>query len=485
MPETGRYKLLLVEDTPALARTYQGFLMDEPYDVQHVETGRDALAALAKSPPDAVILDLKLPDMDGMEIMKVMTDRGLACPVIVITAHGSVNTAVEAIRAGATDFLVKPFNTERFKVTLRNSLEKQQLVSIVKTYREEIDRQEFQGFIGSSLPMQAAYRSIESAASSTATVFVTGESGTGKEVCATAVHALSKRSKGPLVPINCAAIPRDLMESEIFGHVKGAFTGASSDHHGAASRADGGTLFLDEVCEMDPRLQSKLLRFVQTGSFTKVGGTRMEQVDVRFVCATNRDPMAEVAAGRFREDLYYRLHVIPIHLPPLRERDGDLLEIAKRLLADYADQEGKRFTSLTPETEAVLAAYAWPGNVRELQNVMRNVVVLQDGDAVTPEMLPATLAPRSAAETLEPAVEPAPAPEPARSTPRPGSGKAKNITELASLIRPLDEIEREAIERAIELCGGDVRKAAVFLGIAPATIYRRRKAWDEEAGAQS
>ena len=200
----GRHSLLLVEDTPALARTYQGFLMDEPYDVQHVETGREALAALNKSLPDAVILDLKLPDMDGMDILKEITTRGLPCPVVVITAHGSISTAVDAIRGGATDFLVKPFNGERLKVTLRNSLEKRQLETIVKTYREEIDRHQFQGFIGSSLPMQAVYRSIESAARSSATVFVTGESGTGKEVSAAAVHALSNVAPG----LSCRSIVR-------------------------------------------------------------------------------------------------------------------------------------------------------------------------------------------------------------------------------------------------------------------------------------
>ena len=462
--------------------------MDEPYDVQHVETGREALAALNKSLPDAVILDLKLPDMDGMDILKEMTSRGLPCPVVVITAHGSINTAVEAIRAGATDFLVKPFNGERLKVTLRNSLEKRQLETIVETYREEIDRHRFQGFIGSSLPMQAVYRSIESAARSSATVFVTGESGTGKEVSAAAVHALSTRSSGPFVPINCAAIPKDLIESEIFGHMKGAFTGATANRDGAATQADGGTLFLDEICEMDPQLQSKLLRFVQTGSFSKVGGSRMEQVDVRFVCATNRDPRAEVAAGRFREDLFYRLHVIPIHLPPLRERDGDLLEIANQFLQDYAKEEQKSFTSLATETEAVLSGYAWPGNVRELQNVLRNVVVLHDGEAVTPDMLPMALAQHTSEPRPDPVAQTTPIPAPAVETApvppaRNASGKSGDITELASLIRPLADLEREAIEQAIDLCGGDVRKAAVFLGIAPATIYRRRKAWDDEAKA--
>jgi two-component system repressor protein LuxO len=472
MSEDSRARVLLVEDTPALARTYQGFLMDEPHRLEAVETGAAALAALEAEPPEAMILDLKLPDMNGMEILRMVGERELDCPVIVITAHGSITTAVEAIRAGASDFLVKPFTAERLRVTLANALEKRALAGIVRTYRETIDRRAFQGFIGSSLAMQAVYRGIESAAASRATVFITGESGTGKEVCANAIHALSACKDGPFVPINCAAIPRDLIESEIFGHVKGAFTGAVADRIGAARQAHGGTLFLDEICEMDPLLQTKLLRFVQTGSFTRVGGTRPEQVEVRFVCATNRDPLAEVAAGRFREDLYYRLHVVPIHLPPLRERGDDILEIARHLLAEYAGLEGKAFTRLSPEAEQALMAHPWPGNVRELQNVLRNAVVLHEGETLEADMLPLRPSGRAA--------PPNAAAAPPSPIAMPRAGRDAEIGELAKLIRPLAELEREAIERAVELCGGDVRKAAVFLGIAPATIYRRKKTWEEQ-----
>ena len=467
------HDILLVEDTPALARTYQGFLRDGPYAVRHVETGEAAFAAIDTEAPEAILLDLRLPDMNGMEILTKLRAEGSPTPIIVITAHGSMNTAIEAMRAGASDFLVKPFSAERLKVTLENALEKQQLIRTVETYREKIDRKEFEGFLGSSLAMQAVYRSIESAAVSDATVFVTGESGTGKELCALAVHRLSRRRAGPLVPINCAAIPRELMESEIFGHVKGAFTGAHAERKGAASLADGGTLFLDEICEMDPMLQSKLLRFIQTGGFTKVGGSRAEQVDVRFVCATNRDPLAEIAAGRFREDLYYRLHVIPIHLPPLRERADDVIEIARTLLDDYAAQEGKHFRGFAPEVEQVLRTSPWPGNVRQLQNLIRNVVVLHDGDTVTPDLLPEfpvkTETPPSGQDV---AGEPDPARDAASVSVLPD-----DLGELAKLIRPLEQIERQAIEQATELCGGDVRKAAVFLGIAPATIYRKLKSW--------
>ena len=278
------------------------------------------------SHPTPWLLDLRLPDMDGLEVLAEIARRGMTLPVVVITAHGSVETAVSAIRAGASDFLVKPISGERLRVTLHNHLEKQRLAAVVDTYRTRIDRDRFEGFIGASLAMQAVYRSIESAAASDATVFFTGESGTGKEVGARAIHDLGRRRGKAFHPLNCAAIPKDLIESEIFGHVKGAFTGAVSDRPGAARLADGGTLFLDEICEMDPFLQTKLLRFVQTGAFTPVGGTRSEQVDVRFVCATNRDPLAEMRAGRFREDLFYRLHVVPIHMPPLCERGEDVLD---------------------------------------------------------------------------------------------------------------------------------------------------------------
>lgn len=466
-------KILLVEDTPALARTYCGYLRNEPVDIDHVETGQAALDALKQDVPDAILLDLKLPDMDGLDILRNLAPELRTCPVIVITAHGSVNTAVEAMQAGAADFLVKPFNAERLKVTLRNQLEKRQLTEIVKTYEETSSRPEFEGFLGSSLIMQSVYHAIQSAAASEATVFITGESGTGKEVCAAAVHNRSKRRSGPFVPINCAAIPADLIESEIFGHVKGAFTGAIADRKGAAEAADGGTLFLDEICEMDVSLQSKLLRFVQTGSFTKVGSSKPQTVDIRIICATNRDPLTEVQAGRFREDLYYRLHVIPLALPPLRERGDDVLEIGRHYLAVYSGQEAKNFTDFDADGEAALLAYGWPGNVRELQNVIHQTVVMHDAETVAASMLTlpdggSPIGTSTAGRTIQ---------ESQSSDAAQTDPNSAGLEELAKTIRPLDDVEREMITRAIRLCGGDVRKAAVFLGIAPATVYRKLKKW--------
>ena len=284
-----RPRVLLVEDTPPLARLYQEYLRFEEIDLEAVECGQDALDAINRDEPDAILLDLRLPDMDGLEILRWIRERDLQSEVVIITAHGSVSTAVEAMRNGAYDFLVKPFSSDRLTVTLKNALERRALKQIVVDMTPK-RHGAFAGFVGSSMVMQDVYRLIERAAPSTASVFVTGESGTGKELCAEAIHTLSPRSQARLVAINCAAIPHDLLESEIFGHVKGAFTGAVSTRLGAAAQADGGTLFLDEICDMAPDLQAKLLRFVQSGVFQPVGSSEPQKVNVRFVCATNRDP---------------------------------------------------------------------------------------------------------------------------------------------------------------------------------------------------
>jgi two-component system repressor protein LuxO len=350
-------------------------------------------------------------------------------------------------------------------VTLRNALDRQRLASLVERIRDDFQRDHYHGFIGSSLPLQALYRIIDSAAPSRATIFITGESGTGKELCAEAIHRQSDRRDGPFVALNCGAIPRDLMESEIFGHVRGAFTGATRDRIGAAQQAHGGTLFLDEIAELDPDLQTKLLRFVQTGCIQRVGSSQLVKVDVRFICATNRDPQQEVAEGRFREDLYYRLHVIPIHLPPLRERPGDIPLLANHFLRKFAAEEGKGFRALTPDAESVFLDYDWPGNIRQLQNVIRNVVVLFNGEQVTREMLPAPLngVPGGGQRIV-----------PGRA--RTGTARMDGV----EAIRPLHVIEREAIERAIQLCDGNIPRAAALLEVSPSTLYRKRQAWESD-----
>jgi DNA-binding NtrC family response regulator len=475
MASPNTQRVLLVEDTTSLARVYIEYLRKEPYEVTHVETGKAALAAIEQQLPDAILLDLALPDMNGLDILKQVRSQQLPTSVVVITAHGSITNAVDAMRSGAYDFLVKPFSADRLVVTLRNALERQRLTSIVETLKDDFGRDQYYGFIGASLPMQAVYRIIDSAAASRATIFITGESGTGKEVCAQAIHQRSPRREKAFVAINCAAIPRDLMESEIFGHVKGAFTGAVADRDGAAKRADQGTLFLDEICEMDLDLQSKLLRFVQTGSFVKVGGHVTDKVDVRFICASNRDPLKEVEVGRFREDLYYRLHVIPVHLPPLRDRDEDVVSIARYFLTLFAKEEGKRFQGFAPEVEAVVRTYSWPGNVRQLQNVLRNVVVLNDGETVSADMLPPPL------NQLDSNVRSVRVPAAAVGAPATGPSIVGDGTVAG--IRPLWQVEKDVIEEAIRICQGNIPRAATHLGISASTIYRKRMSWQAEAKA--
>lgn len=454
--------LLLVEDSGSLAAVYQGYLRKENLQLIHKETGGEALQYLAAQVPNVLLLDLKLPDMDGMDILKHIHEQDMPCSVVIITAHGSVDVAVDAMRYGAFDFIEKPFNAKRLLVTVRNALDRQKLNNLVESYRENFDRDRYHGFIGSSLTMQAVYSTIDNAAASKATVFITGESGTGKEVCAEALHKQSPRKDQPFIALNCAAIPRDLMESEVFGHVKGAFTGAAAERKGAAGQAHGGTLFLDEICEMDMDLQSKLLRFIQTGSYQKVGGSQLEHVDIRFVCATNRDPWLEVQAGRFREDLFYRLHVIPIALPALRERDQDVLEIARHFLLEYAKEEGKSFVRLAPEVEMTFLDYYWPGNIRQLLNVIRNIVVLHQAEEVTLAMLPPPLNSLPAKEQVKPVANP----------------KIQASSEDGSSdIQPFWVTEKQTIERAIALCNGNIPKASSLLELSASTVYRKLQAW--------
>ncbi|PWC32811.1 sigma-54 dependent transcriptional regulator [Azospirillum sp. TSO35-2] len=461
MSPSKKRRILLIEDTVPLAKLYIEFLRAESREVMHCTRGQEALDAAAAAPPDAVILDLKLPDMDGLEVLRALQARDASVSVVIITAHGSIDLAVEAMKLGAFDFIVKPFNADRLNLTLRNALERRALTRIVEDYRKDLDRGRFHGFIGGSPEMQAVYRTIESVAASRANVFITGESGTGKEVAAQAIHRASPRRDRPFVALNCAAIPKNLLESEIFGHVKGAFTGAAGDRPGAALLADGGTLFLDEICEMPVDLQSKLLRFVQTGAVTPVGSGQEARVDVRFVAATNRDPLAEVQAGRFREDLYYRLHVIPLALPPLRDRGDDVIEIARSFLVDYAREEGKSLASFAPEVEARLRAHDWPGNVRQLQNVVRNVVVLHDGPQVTLDMLPALVAGADG---------------PAGGGPG-GGGPVGDPVADDEAVQPLWRVEKDMIQRALRLTGDDVPRAALMLEISPSTIYRKLQQW--------
>ena len=469
---TSTPKVLLVEDTASLAATYQVYVSDLPIQLLVAEDGETAKSLIDSERPDILLLDLVLPDISGQDILQWMKEIDIDTDVIVMTAHSTVEVAVEVMQSGAQDFLEKPFDKTRLRTTLNNALEKRRLRNYVSTIKETFERNSYHGFIGASLPMQAVYRIIDAAAPSTATVFITGESGTGKEVCAEAIHRAGNRAEKPFIAINCGAIPHDLMESEIFGHTKGAFTGATSDRKGAAALADGGTLFLDEIGEMDMDLQTKLLRFVQTGRFQKVGGSQEEQVNVRFICATNRDPLKEVEAGRFREDLYYRLHVVPISLPTLRERSDDIMLIANHFLVKYATEEGKQFREFTPEAEVVFRHYSWPGNVRQLQNVIRNIVVLHNGEKVELAQLPPPLDTSLSQQEIE------------GITPQMATAQTASVLSSGGIVidrvRPLALVEREVIEHAINHCDGNIPKAAAMLEVSPSTIYRKKQAWDEQ-----
>jgi two-component system repressor protein LuxO len=463
--------VLVVEDTLSLARIYLRYLEQAGVAARLAASLAEARDAVKRFQPDAVLCDLQLPDGDGMTLVEEIRREDARTAVIVITANSSIETAVAAIHAGADDFLTKPFDAPRLETTLTNALDRRRLSRVVELLGGDDlggDRlsERFEGFIGADMTMRAVYRVIDLSARSSAPVFITGENGTGKELCAEAIHRRSARRDAPLIAVNCAAIPRDLVESELFGHARGAFTGAVRDRTGLVAQADGGTLFLDEVCEMEPAIQAKLLRFVQTGAIQPVGGSGTVRIDARLICATNRHPLEEVRAGRFREDLYYRLHVLPVHLPPLRERGRDVLLIARHLLARIAEQEGTGKRELSPDAESRLLHGTWPGNIRQLQNVLRGVVVLNDKPVITAEMLPDDLGGESA--------QPGNRSVPYRD--KPGVPDDDRIL-------PLAEVEREAVERAIRLCGGNLSQAAQKLGINVSTIHRKRRLWLADAEA--
>ncbi|ENO1831054.1 sigma-54-dependent Fis family transcriptional regulator [Vibrio vulnificus] len=496
-----RAKVLLVEDSTSLAILYKQYVKDGPYDIFHVETGRDAIQFIERNTPQLVILDLKLPDMSGEDVLDWINQNDVPTAVIIATAHGSVDIAVSLMNKGAEDFLEKPIKADRLKTSIAVHLKRAKLEHLVENIQSRFDRPRYHGFIGACLPMQAVYKTIDSVAPTTASVFINGESGTGKEVCAEAIHKQSLRKDQPFIAINCGAIPRDLMESEIFGHLKGAFTGATTDRKGAAMLANGGTLFLDELCEMELEMQKKLLRFLQTGTFTPLGGSREIKVDVRIICATNRDPLKEVEEGRFREDLYYRVHVVPIEMPPLRERGNDIVELANHFLKTYAKEDGKKFNSISKEAQSILKKYNWPGNVRQLQNIIRNIVVLNDDNQLNMEHLPAQLTTKP--QTVKEPAKLSTPPQPVQAViqeMRNGhealnhhsletqTSKANPLAHNAfhhsdGSIRPMWQIEREAIQNAIAFCDGNVISAAVMLELSPSTVYRKKQAWEAEENA--
>ncbi|MEO1472478.1 MAG: sigma-54 dependent transcriptional regulator [Pseudomonadota bacterium] len=460
-----RKRLLIVEDTPSLARTYESHLRTDFDEITVVQTGEAANAALSIDMPDCVLLDLKLPDVDGMELLDRWSALPLNAPVVVITANGSISVAVDAMKRGASNFVVKPTTKDRLRMTVSNAINGFQLKKPVDVVPSTSGTPDFCGIVGQSLAMQGVFNSLESAAPSKASVFITGETGTGKELVARAVHALSPRRSARFVAINCGAIPKDLIESEVFGHVKGAFTGATSDRVGAAELAEGGTLFLDELGEMPVDLQPKLLRFLQLGEYNRVGETKVRRANIRIVAATNRDPLDAVRSGRLREDLYYRLHVIPVSLPPLRERGADILLLAEQFLSQFAKEEGKQFSGFSRDAEEWMLSHAWPGNVRELENLVRQLVVLKaEGELCRADF---------------PQLATGSATVPQASNVVAQIGLAAAGLEPEHGLEPLWLTEKKAIERAIALSRGNIVAAAKKLQIDPSTIYRKKATWEK------
>lgn len=455
---------LIIEDDILLADHCKDLLHLDGWQAMTANSAGEGLEILRNNPPHALLLDIYLPDANGLDILDIINKERIPVVVVVMTGKGSVDLAVSAMRRGAFDFFEKPVETVRLLTTMGNALQHQQAKIIIQQYEESAMRGSLHKMIGVSLPMQTVFRIIDSVAQSKASVFITGASGTGKELCAEAIHKQSRRSNKPFITINCAAIPNQLMESEIFGHVKGAFSDAMDHRQGAASMAEGGTLFLDEICEMDLELQGKLLRFIQSGSIKKVGSDQEETVDIRFICATNRDPREQINKGSFREDLFFRLHVVPIPLPSLHERGEDVLLLAQHFLVKHAKEEGKKFRSIAADAATAFLQHEWPGNVRELQNIIQHSVVIHDGKKLRKEHLPPPLdnitsqQPYSAKTLLN---------------------TSPNI-QLPSQIIPLQQLEMNAIEEAITKCGGNIKLAAELLQVDQSTIYRKRSKWKQK-----
>ncbi|MGI9430828.1 MAG: sigma-54-dependent transcriptional regulator [Myxococcota bacterium] len=387
--------ILVVDDEPGVQESLRMLLKSEG-DVTIAGDVEAALQEVSHTPPDLVLLDLVMPGRSGLDLLAELNERDVRAPVVVLTATNTVNAAVEAMKRGAADFITKPFELDALRIKVRNLLEKGELEREVERLRDEVeDRQQLGGLVGRSDVMREIFRTVERIAKAEATVLITGESGTGKELVARAIHDYSKRLDGPFIAVNCGAIPRELIESELFGHEKGAFTGATDRRIGRIESADGGTLFLDEIGELDPSVQVKLLRALQERTFERVGSSESTSVDVRIVAATNRDLAQEVADGNFREDLYYRVNVVPVALPPLRERREDI-----RLLAETFVGRAEPKKKLSRAALAAFEGYNWPGNVRELENAIEHGLALCDGDEIGQADLPISVGRTGQAEAL-------------------------------------------------------------------------------------
>jgi two-component system, NtrC family, response regulator HydG len=435
--ETGKARpRVVVADDEASARSGLGTLLrDEGFDVILAEDGPTALARVQESAPDILVTDLRMPGMDGIELLRRAREANPDLIVVLMTAFAEVETAVRAMQEGAEHYLTKPLQIDELILVLRRALDRRTLRNEATELRARLkDRLRFDNIVGTSPAMQEVFNVVEQVAPTRATVLITGESGTGKELVAQAIHENSPRAAAPFVKLHCASLAETLLESELFGHEKGAFTGAAGRREGRFKQADGGTLFLDEIGEISPAVQVKLLRFLQEKTFERVGGNETIRVDVRIIAATNRDLASEVASGKFREDLYYRLNVVNIEMPPLRARPSDLLPLATHFLERFSKENGKRIDGFADDAVERITSYRWPGNVRELENIIERAVVLCDSATLTAKHLPAGV---SAATR--------------------GGMRIPGST--------MEEIERHAIVTTLEACGGRTTQAAQMLDI--------------------
>jgi two-component system, NtrC family, response regulator AtoC len=455
--------VLIVDDELNIRRVLAAMLARDGYEVTTAADGEQALAVLQKTPVHVVVTDLVMPRVGGMELLQRVGAEFPDVPVIMITAHGTVDSAVAALKAGAFDYVTKPFEQEELKKVIAKA-----------TRAHDLERQnvhpgaaegERPPLVGQSVAMRQVDDIVAKVADSPSTVLITGESGTGKELIARELHQRSSRKDKPLIKVNCAAIPKDLVESELFGYEKGAFTGAVGSKPGRFELADGGTLFLDEIGEIPVEMQVKLLRALQESEFERVGGIKTIRVDVRLIAATNRDLKALIADGRFREDLYYRLAVVPISLPPLRERKGDIPLLVAHFVKKYDRRLGKRVVGVDEEAMQMLLAYSWPGNIRELENLMERSVLFADGPVIEGSSLPDALRERPAG-----AQTPIAAVGPLGAIAAPSGASMKEIVRQAQA-----ELERELITRALEETGGNVTRAAKRLQISRKSLQVKMK----------
>jgi len=489
-------RVLIVDDDPVQRRLLENIVTRTGYEAVVAEGGDAAVALLAGADRfDAVVLDLVMPDLDGLGVLAKMREASLTTPVIVQTAHGGIDNVVTAMRAGATDFVVKPVGAERLQVSLRNALAASALAGeLNRIKRSRAGTLTFRDIITRSARMHAVIRTAEKAAGSAIPVLIEGQSGVGKELIARAIHGAGERRSKPFVAVNCGAIPDNLVESILFGHEKGAFTGATDRHTGKFVEASGGTLFLDEVSELPPAAQVKLLRAIQENEVEPVGARKPVRVDVRIISATNRDLITDVMQGRFREDLFYRLHVFPISVPPLAERPEDIPELVRHFLARFTAEEGKRVTGISAEALTLLCTYRWPGNVRQLENAVFRAVVLAEGSEVGVAEFPqitqaatsalqqppiATMPSLDSPTLVAPSlVAPSLAAPALADSPMADSLPAALYARLALLdasgdIRPLEEVEGEVIRFAIAHYRGQMSEVARRLQIGRSTLYRK------------